>query len=55
MIERPVFIVAPPRSGGLALLRALARAPGRLQRRGRRVLDGVFELTRRTASGTATG
>jgi hypothetical protein len=28
VIERPVFIVAPPRSGGTALFRSLARAPG---------------------------
>ena len=32
VIERPVFIVAPPRSGGTALFRSLARAPGDLQR-----------------------
>ena len=43
MIERPVFIVAPPRSGGSALFRSLARAPGVFSAQGP-VLDGIFEL-----------
>ena len=43
MIERPVFIVAPPRSGGTALFRSLARAPGVLSAQGA-ILDGIFEL-----------
>ena len=43
MIERPVFIVAPPRSGGSALFRSLAQAPGIFSARGP-VLDGIFEL-----------
>ena len=43
MIERPVFIVAPPRSGGTALFRSLARAPGVFSAKGP-VLDGIFEL-----------
>ena len=46
MIERPVFIVAPPRSGGLALLQALARAPGAFSADGAGAgpLEGIFEL-----------
>jgi uncharacterized protein (TIGR03032 family) len=46
MIERPVFIVAPPRSGGLALLRALARSPGAFSADsgGPGPLEGIFEL-----------
>jgi uncharacterized protein (TIGR03032 family) len=43
VIERPVFIVAPPRSGGTALFRSLARAPGVFSARGA-ILDGIFEL-----------
>ena len=43
VIERPVFIVAPPRSGGSALFRSLARAPGVFSAQGP-VLDGIFEL-----------
>jgi uncharacterized protein (TIGR03032 family) len=43
VIERPVFIVAPPRSGGTALFRSLARAPGIFSARGP-VFDGIFEL-----------
>ena len=43
MIERPVFIVAPPRSGGSALFRSLARAPDVFSAQGP-VLDGIFEL-----------
>jgi uncharacterized protein (TIGR03032 family) len=43
LIERPVFIVAPPRSGGTALFRSLARAPGIFSARGP-VFDGIFEL-----------
>jgi uncharacterized protein (TIGR03032 family) len=43
VIERPVFIVAPPRSGGSALFRSLAQAPGIFSARGP-VLDGIFEL-----------
>jgi uncharacterized protein (TIGR03032 family) len=46
VIERPVFIVAPPRSGGTALFRSLAKAPGvfRAAADGAGVLDGIFEL-----------
>jgi uncharacterized protein (TIGR03032 family) len=46
MIERPVFIVAPPRSGGTALLGSLGRAPGAFTAGadGRGVLEAVFEL-----------
>jgi uncharacterized protein (TIGR03032 family) len=43
VIERPVFIVAPPRSGGTALFRSLARAPGVFSAQAP-VLDGIFEL-----------
>jgi uncharacterized protein (TIGR03032 family) len=43
VIERPVFIVAPPRSGGTALFRSLARAPGVFSAQGA-ILDGIFEL-----------
>ncbi|HEY1237970.1 MAG TPA: TIGR03032 family protein [Solirubrobacterales bacterium] len=43
MIERPVFIAAPPRSGGTALFRSLARAPGIFSANGA-ILDGIFEL-----------
>ena len=43
MIERPVFIVAPPRSGGTALFRSLVRAPGIFSANGA-ILDGIFEL-----------
>jgi uncharacterized protein (TIGR03032 family) len=43
VIERPVFVVAPPRSGGTALFRSLARAPG-LFSASVPILDGVFEL-----------
>ncbi len=45
MIERPVFIVAPPRSGGTALFRSLAKAPG-IYRAGDSggALEGIFEL-----------
>jgi hypothetical protein len=43
VIERPVFIVAPPRSGGTALYRSLARAPGIFSSNGA-ILDGIFEL-----------
>ena len=46
MIERPVFIVAPPRSYGSALLRSIARSPGVFTARSaaERLLDGIFEL-----------
>jgi uncharacterized protein (TIGR03032 family) len=46
MIERPVFIVAPPRSGGAALHSSLARAPAvyTAGRDGRGVFDAVYEL-----------
>ena len=45
MIERPVFIVAPPRSGAAALLESLARSPGRLHGQWRTAsLEAVFEL-----------
>jgi hypothetical protein len=43
VIVRPVFIVAPPRSGGTALFRSLALAPGVFSAQGP-VLDGIFEL-----------
>jgi uncharacterized protein (TIGR03032 family) len=43
VIERPVFIVAPPRSGGTALFRSLARASG-IFSAGAGLLDGIFEL-----------
>jgi uncharacterized protein (TIGR03032 family) len=43
VIERPVFIVAPPRSGGTALFRSLARAPGVFSAQSP-ILDGIFEL-----------
>ncbi len=45
MIQRPVFIVAPPRSGVTALFRSLARAPGIFRTSGHAgALEGVFEL-----------
>jgi uncharacterized protein (TIGR03032 family) len=46
MISRPVFIVALPRSGGGALHRSLAQAPGAYTARAARdrVLDSIFEL-----------
>jgi uncharacterized protein (TIGR03032 family) len=46
VIERPVFIVAPPRSGATALLRSLSRADGIFTagENGHRVLDSIFEL-----------
>src|SRR5262245_48338873 len=46
MIERPVFVAAPPRSGGTALFRSLARAPGVFtsEGQGASLLDAVFEL-----------
>jgi uncharacterized protein (TIGR03032 family) len=45
VIERPVFIIAPPRSGGTSLFRSLARAPGIYRAgEGASVLDGIFEL-----------
>ena len=46
MIKRPIFIVAPPRSGGLALLRALSRAPEAFSAdaSGPGPLEGIFEL-----------
>lgn len=44
MIERPVFVVAPPRSGGLALLLALSRAEAAYTATGQGPLEGVFEL-----------
>ncbi|HEX5821651.1 MAG TPA: hypothetical protein VFY30_07780 [Solirubrobacterales bacterium] len=43
MIERPVFVIAPPRSGGTALFRSLARAPGVFSA-SMPILDGIFEL-----------
>ena len=43
MIERPIFVVAPPRSGGTALFRSLARAPGVFSA-SVPILDGIFEL-----------
>jgi uncharacterized protein (TIGR03032 family) len=43
MIERPVFVVAPPRSGATALFRSLAGAPGIFSAQGA-ILDGIFEL-----------
>ena len=47
MIERPVFVVAPPRSGAQAVLRALAGAPGAFTASaadGAGPLEGIFEL-----------
>jgi uncharacterized protein (TIGR03032 family) len=44
MITRPVFVVAPPRSGGTALFRSLARAPGIFSAPGGGILEGIFEL-----------
>jgi uncharacterized protein (TIGR03032 family) len=46
MIERPVFIVAPPRSGGLALLGALGRAEGAYTAgpNGAGPMEGIYEL-----------
>src|SRR3954453_13460110 len=43
VIERPVFVVAPPRSGATALFRSLARAPGVFSA-SVPILDGIFEL-----------
>jgi uncharacterized protein (TIGR03032 family) len=43
VIERPVFVVAPPRSGGTALFRSFARAPGVFSA-STPFLDGIFEL-----------
>ena len=46
MIERPIFIVAPPRSGAAALYGSLSRAPGVFTAVGDRpsVFDAVYEL-----------
>ena len=46
MIERPIFIVAPPRSGAAALYGSLSRAPGVFTALGDRpsVFDAVYEL-----------
>ena len=44
MIERPVFVVSPPRAGGTALFRSLARAPGIFSAAGGGILEGIFEL-----------
>jgi uncharacterized protein (TIGR03032 family) len=44
MIERPVFIVAPPHSGAGILLQGLRRAPGVFTTDGPGVLEPVFEL-----------
>jgi uncharacterized protein (TIGR03032 family) len=44
MLERPVFIVAPPRSGTAELLASLSRSPGVYAARGVPVLEEVFEL-----------
>ncbi|HKH22670.1 MAG TPA: TIGR03032 family protein [Solirubrobacterales bacterium] len=44
MIQRPVIVVAPPRSGGTALTRSLARSPGVFSARGAGMLEGIFEL-----------
>ena len=44
MIERPVFVVAPPRSGGTALFRSLAQAPGIFSASGPGILEGIFEF-----------
>ena len=43
MIERPVFVVAPPRSGATALFRSLAEAPGVFSA-SVPIVDGIFEL-----------
>jgi uncharacterized protein (TIGR03032 family) len=44
MIQRPVFVVAPPRSGGTALFRSLARAPDIFSAPRGAVMEGIFEL-----------
>jgi uncharacterized protein (TIGR03032 family) len=44
VIERPVFIVAPPQSGATALLNALGRAPGVFTAPAPGPLEPVFEL-----------
>jgi uncharacterized protein (TIGR03032 family) len=44
VIERPVFIVAPPRSGGTALLKGLQHAPGAFTTTAPGPLEPVFEL-----------
>jgi uncharacterized protein (TIGR03032 family) len=44
MLERPVFIVAAPRSGTAELLASLSRSPGVYAARGVPVLEDVFEL-----------
>jgi uncharacterized protein (TIGR03032 family) len=45
VIERPIFVVAPPRSGGLPLLLGLSRAPGVFTAAGGTpLLDSIFEL-----------
>jgi uncharacterized protein (TIGR03032 family) len=46
MIERPVFVVAPPRSGVAAVRASLARAPGTFTAAadGRGVIESVHEL-----------
>src|SRR2546423_14933187 len=44
MIQRPVFVAAPPRSGGTSLFRSLARAPGVFSAPRGGVMDGIFEL-----------
>lgn len=44
MIERPVFIVAPPRSGAAALLGSISRSPGVFTASGEGVLEAVYEL-----------
>jgi uncharacterized protein (TIGR03032 family) len=44
VIERPIFIVAPPHSGSTALLRCLRRAPGAFATEGAGVFEPVFEL-----------
>jgi uncharacterized protein (TIGR03032 family) len=44
VIERPVFVVSPPRAGGTALFRSLARAPGVFSADGPGVLESIFEL-----------
>jgi uncharacterized protein (TIGR03032 family) len=44
MIERPVFIVAPPQSGADVLLTGLSRAPGVYTAQAPGVFDPVFEF-----------
>ena len=57
MIERPVFIVAPPCSGAELLVRSLRRAEGVWTpgKEGPGILDEVPALAPSSATGRATG